>query len=69
MHNTLVNRCVIAYVEGAGMNLQPIARRQGVRAVIEHIAAELTVLDQQSNSTMSAHDAAAWLLAQLAHHT
>ena len=56
MDNTLITRCQLAYAEGA-INSASGANRQGLRAVIEHLAAELTVAGH--------HDAAAWLLSQL----
>jgi hypothetical protein len=38
--NTLTGRCLQAYYDAAGPTLRPL----GVRAVIEHLAAELTVM-------------------------
>jgi hypothetical protein len=56
MDNTLINRCQLAYAEGA-INSASGANRQGIRAVIEHLAAELVVLNQ--------YEAARCLLSQL----
>ena len=55
MSNTLTDRCRQAYADGA--TTSSIVDRDGIRAVIEHLAAELTVAGH--------HDAAAWLLSQL----
>ena len=50
---TLIARCMDAYETAAGPTLRPL----GIRAVIEHLAAELTLLGH--------HDAARCLLSQL----
>ena len=52
--NTLTGRCMQAYTDAAPSTL---CNRQGIRGVIEHLAAELTVLGHT--------DAARSLLAQL----
>lgn len=58
MDNTLTDRCVVAYEEALNtISVNSTRRRAGVRAVLEHLAAELTVAGH--------HDAAAWLLSQL----
>ena len=54
MDNTLTGRCMVAYTEAAP---GAVCNRLGTRAVIEHLAAELTVLGH--------HDAARSLLSQL----
>ena len=51
--NTLTSRCMVAYLDATGRT----TNRTGIRAVLEHLAAELTVAGH--------HDAAAWLLSQL----
>ena len=50
---TLINRCMDAYEAAAGPTLRPL----GIRATIEHLAAELTIAGHR--------DAAGWLLSQL----
>jgi hypothetical protein len=58
MDNTLTGRCVVAYEEALNtISVNSIRRRDGIRAVIEHLAAELTILGHA--------DAARSLLAQL----
>lgn len=54
MSNTLVNRCMAAYTDAAP---GAVCNRLAIRAVIEHLAAELTVTGHQ--------DAARCLLNQL----
>lgn len=65
--NTLLGRCTVAYTEASDATTRhyTMRSRDGVRAVIEHIAAELVVLNQRNPGRLSAHDAAAWLLSQL----
>ncbi|MFZ9061717.1 MAG: hypothetical protein ACO218_10910 [Steroidobacteraceae bacterium] len=54
MDNTLTGRCMVAYTDAAP---GAVCNRLAIRAVIEHLAAELTLLGH--------HDAARSLLAQL----
>jgi hypothetical protein len=60
--NTLLGRCTVAYEEAFNDALQAwpdaSARRRGVAAVIEHLAAELMVIHQRNEGRLSAHDAA-----------
>ena len=60
--NTLLGRCTVAYEEAFNDALQAwpdaSARRRGVAAVIEHLAAELLVMHQRNEGRLSAHDAA-----------
>jgi hypothetical protein len=67
--NTLLGRCTVAYGEAVNELDYPQhttrSRQAGVRAVIEHLAAELVVLNQRKPGRLSAHDAAQWLLSQL----
>jgi hypothetical protein len=60
--NTLLGRCTVAYEEAFNDALQvwpdSSARRRGVAAVIEHLAAELLVMHQRNEGRLSAHDAA-----------
>jgi hypothetical protein len=59
--NTLLGRCVQAWADEHSLVPMTVERRRlcarGTRAVIEHIAAELTFAGHQ--------DAAGWLLSQL----
>ena len=55
MENTLISRCQFAHHEA--VNWEYTTSHVGTRAVIEHLAAELTVAGHRS--------AAAWLLSQL----
>jgi ribosomal protein S18 acetylase RimI-like enzyme len=62
MNNTLLNRCTVAYEEAfeAAMTSQainPQARRHGVAAVLEHLAAELVVMNQREKR-LSVHEVA-----------
>ena len=63
--NTLIGRCTVAYEEAFNDALQAwpdaSARRRGVAAVIEHLAAELLVMHQRNEGRLSAHDAARML--------
>jgi hypothetical protein len=63
--NTLLGRCTVAYEEAFNDALQAWpdapARRRGVAAVIEHLAAELLVMHQRNEDRLSAHDAARML--------
>jgi hypothetical protein len=63
--NTLLGRCTVAYEEAFNDALQAwpdaSARRRGVAAVIEHLAAELLVMNQRNEGRLSAHDAARML--------
>ena len=67
--NTLLCRCTVAYEEAFNDALQAwpdaSARRRGVAAVIEHLAAELLVMHQRNEGRLSAHDAARMLLEDL----
>ena len=67
--NTLLGRCTVAYEEAFNDALQAwpdaSARRRGVAAVIEHLAAELLVMHQRNEGRLSAHDAAQQLLEDL----
>ena len=62
MDDTLLGRCTVAYEEAFNDALQAwpdaSARRRGVAAVIEHLAAELLVMHQRNEGRLSAHDAA-----------
>jgi hypothetical protein len=63
--NTLLGRCTVAYEEAFNDALQAwpdaSARRRGVAAVIEHLAAELLAMHQRNEGRLSAHDAARML--------
>lgn len=70
MTNTLLNRCLQAYEDAfedaiVSAAINPESRRAGVRAVIEHLAAELVVMKQRNQGRLSAHDAAGLLLDEL----
>jgi hypothetical protein len=69
MTNTLLGRCTVAYEEAFNDALQAwpdaSARRRGVAAVIEHLAAEMLVMHQRNEGRLSAHDAAQQLLEDL----
>jgi hypothetical protein len=60
--NTLLGRCTVAYTESVDALDYPQhttrSRQTGVRAVIEHLAAELMVMHQRNEGRLSAHDAA-----------
>ena len=63
--NTLLGRCTVAYSEAfeAAITSQAIApqsRRAGVAAVLEHLAAELLVLNSR-NDRLSVHEVARML--------
>lgn len=63
--NTLLGRCTVAYSEAfeAAITSQAIApqsRRAGVAAVLEHLAAELLVLNSR-NERLSVHEVARML--------
>jgi hypothetical protein len=71
--NTLLGRCTVAYAEAWNERIKTLgpagrtewpdaAQRTGVRAVIEHLAAELVVMHQRNEGRLSAHDAAQLLL-------
>lgn len=58
--NTLLGRCTVAYSEAfeAAITSQAVApqsRRAGVAAVLEHLAAELLVMNQR-NERLSVHE-------------
>lgn len=60
--NTLLGRCTVAYSEAfeAAITSQAVApqsRRAGVAAVLEHLAAELLVMNQR-NERLSVHEVA-----------
>ena len=57
--NTLLGRCCVAYTEAfdATTRHYTMRSRDGTRATIEHLAAELTIAGHR--------DAAGWLLGQL----
>ncbi|MEN6305940.1 MAG: hypothetical protein ABFD96_24655 [Armatimonadia bacterium] len=74
--NTLLGRCTVAYAEAWNERIKTLgpagkvewpddAQRQGIRAVIEHLAAEMVVANNRNPDRLSAHDAAQWLLSQL----
>ena len=67
--NTLLGRCTVAYDEAVNALDYPQhttrSRQAGIRAVIEHLAAELVVANNRNPDRLSAHDAAQWLLSQL----
>lgn len=63
--NTLLGRCTVAYSEAfeAAITSQAIApqsRRRGVAAVLDHLAAELQVLNER-NHRISIHEFARML--------
>ena len=60
--NTLISRCMQAYCDTAP---NAVCNRLAIRAVIEHLAAELVVANNRNPGRLSAHDAAQWLLSQL----
>ncbi len=55
MPTTLIHRCRHAYADGASTS--SIVDRDGIRATLEHVAAELNLAGHR--------DAAGWLLGQL----
>jgi hypothetical protein len=55
MDNTLLGRCQVAHSEA--VNWEYVVSTIGTRAMLEHLAAELTIAGHQ--------DAAGWLLGQL----
>jgi ribosomal protein S18 acetylase RimI-like enzyme len=64
--NTLLGRCTVAYAEAfeAAITSQAVApqsRRAGVAAVLEHLAAELLVMNQR-NERLSVHECARLLI-------
>ncbi len=70
--NTLLGRCTVAYADAWNERIKTLgpagrtewpddAQRAGVRAVIEHLAAELLVMHQRNEGRLSAHDAARML--------
>lgn len=63
--NTMLGRCTVAYEDAFNDALHSwpdaSARRRGVAAVIEHLAAELLVMHQRNEGRLSAHDAAQML--------
>jgi len=65
--NTLVGRCCVAYSEAfdATTRHYSLRSRDGVRAVIEHLAAELVAMDQAQAERMTAHEVARWLLQEV----
>ena len=68
--DNLLSRCTVAYAEAFNTEItstiyQPNSRRAGVRAVIEHLAAELVVMNQRNSGRLSAHDAARMLLEEV----
>lgn len=74
--NTLLGRCTVAYAEAWNDRIKTLgpggrvewpddAQRQGVRAVLEHLAAELLVQHQRNPGRTSAHEAARWIRAEL----
>lgn len=69
MDDTLLTRCLVAYEEAfqeaiTSQAVNPMSRRRGVAAVIEHLAAELLVMHQRNQGRLSAHDAAMLLREQ-----
>ena len=68
--NTLLGRCTVAYTEAVDALDYPQhttrSRQTGIRAVIEHLAAELMVMHQRNEGRLSAHDAARLLRDQIA---
>lgn len=60
--NTLLGRCTVAYEEALSSGGSSAYYRDGIRAVIEHLAAELVALDQSRSDPLSAHEVARWLL-------
>jgi hypothetical protein len=64
--NTLLGRCLVAYEEAfeeaiTSQAVNPMSRRAGVAAVLEHLAAELTWLNQQ-NPCLTVHELARILI-------
>lgn len=60
--NTLLGRCTVAYAEAfeeaiTSQAVAPQSRRAGVAAVLEHLAAELLVMNQR-NERLSVHEVA-----------
>jgi hypothetical protein len=58
-NNTLLGRCTVAYVEGFDGEItssipQPKARRAGVAAVLDHLAAEIAVMVERAPN-LTAH--------------
>ena len=68
--DTLLGRCTVAYTEAVDALDYPQhttrSRQTGIRAVIEHLAAELMVMHQRNEGRLSAHDAARLLRDQIA---
>jgi len=67
-NNTLLGRCTVAYAEAWNERIKTMgpagklewpddAQRQGVAAVLEHLAAELLVMNQR-NERLSVHEVA-----------
>ena len=60
--NTLLGRCLVAYEEAfeeaiTSQAVNPMSRRRGVAAVLEHLAAEIIVLHQRE-SRLTVHELA-----------
>jgi hypothetical protein len=52
--NTLLGRCLVAYEEAfeeaiTSQTVNPMSRRAGIAAVLEHLAAEIIVLHQRDD--------------------
>jgi hypothetical protein len=65
--NTLLGRCCVAYTEAfdATTRHYSLRSRDGVRSVLEHLAAELVALDQSRPERLTAHEVARWLLEEV----
>ena len=60
--NTLLGRCLVVYEEAfeeaiTSQAANPMSRRNGVAAVLEHLAAELVVMNQR-DPQMTVHELA-----------
>lgn len=75
-NNTLLGRCTVAYAEAWNERFKTMgpagkvewpddAQRQGVAAVLEHLAAELLVMNQR-NERLTVHEAARMLTLEAA---
>ena len=62
MTNTLTDRCMVAYTDAAP---GAVCNRLAIKAVIEHLAAELVVMNQRNQGRLNADDAAGLLLDEL----
>ncbi len=68
--NTLLGRCTVAYAEAfeeaiTSQAVNPMSRRRGVAAVLEHLAAEMVWLNQK-NPSLTVHELARTLTLEAA---